>query len=142
MSYTLRTFAPSDIPEAMTMWSSAPGVELDESDSPDRILSFLQSNGGLSFVSVDGHGHLAGTILCSHDTRRGYIYHLAVDESCRRAGIGGQLVGASLDALSKQGIHKCHIHVMRSNPFAESFWGARGWMLGDDIYTFSSLTRE
>lgn len=89
---------------------------------------------------MDEHDRLLGSILCSHDTRRGYIYHLAVSDGARRLGIGKRLVDSSLTALATQGVHKCHIHVLKTNPFSKSFWAAVGWTLREDIVTLSAYT--
>lgn len=140
MRYLIREFRPGDVEAAVGMWRQTEGVLLDVSDSPERVRRFLGSNEGLSFVAADEHGRLIGSILCGHDTRRGYIYHLAVSKGARRMGIGRSLAGSSLAALAGQGVHKCHIHVLTANQFAESFWPATGWTRREDIATFSALT--
>jgi ribosomal protein S18 acetylase RimI-like enzyme len=122
------------------MWAQTRGVLLDQSDSAERISKFLDWNRGMCFVAIDADGGLLGTILCGHDTRRGYIYHLSVRQSARRSGIGTELVRRSLAALAVQDIHKCHIHVLADNRFAETFWGSTGWSLRNDILTYSAVT--
>lgn len=142
MDVAIRDFLPDDVPAAIRMWEGAEGVLLDDSDSPERVRSFLRANHGLSFVAVDEGGDLLGSILCSHDTRRGYIYHLAVRDSARRLGIGRRLARASMHALGEQGIGKCHIHVLTANAAAIDFWKAAGWTVREDIRTLSGWTHR
>ena len=140
MKITVRAFQADDIDRAIEMWKQTDGVLLDQSDSPDRIRAFLEANEGFSFVADDEQDAMVGSILCGHDTRRGYIYHLAVSHGSRRLGIGKVLVSRSLDALAANGIHKCHIHVLTTNDLAESFWIGVGRSRHNDILTLSAFT--
>jgi ribosomal protein S18 acetylase RimI-like enzyme len=70
---------------------------------------------------------LVGTVLCGHDSRRGYIYHLVVDEHHRESGIGRALLEEALDSLRSHGVVKCHAMVLDGNPAAELFWARLGW---------------
>jgi GNAT superfamily N-acetyltransferase len=90
----------------------------------------------LSLAVVD-EGLLVGTLLCGHDGRRGFLQHMAVAEPYRRLGLGRQLVERTFTALSEIGIHKCHVFVMRENPFAGLFWERLGWERRDDIQIYS-----
>ena len=45
-----------------------------------------------------------------------------------------------MHALARQGIGKCHIHVLTQNAAAIGFWKAAGWTLRDDILTLSGWT--
>jgi ribosomal protein S18 acetylase RimI-like enzyme len=97
---------------------------------------FLERNPGLSFV-CEVEGTLIGTILCGHDGRRGYIYHLAVDDTWRKQGIGSLLTQRSLDALRSCGIVKCHLFVYRNNTEAELFYDRKGWQKRTTLDVFS-----
>lgn len=138
---TLRPFAEADIPAARALWGATEGVILDRSDSPERLRAFLAANAGLCFVADEG-GSLAGTILCGHDTRRGYLYHLAVAHEFRRRGHGRALVGAAMAALAAAGIRKCHIHVLPANAGALRFWQGLGWQRRDDMLLYSRATMD
>jgi ribosomal protein S18 acetylase RimI-like enzyme len=87
-----------DYDEAYTLWQRCEGIGLSEADSRCGIEAFLKHNPGLSFTARTDEG-VAGTVLCGSDGRRGYLYHLAVDPSCRRMGIGQALMERSLSAL-------------------------------------------
>ncbi|MDX1520836.1 MAG: GNAT family N-acetyltransferase [Anaerolineae bacterium] len=120
----------------VSLWRSADGVGLSQSDTREAISIFLDRNPGFSFVARDGES-VIGAILCGHDGRRGYIYHLAVDEANRRRGVGRALVEQSLSALSWAGIDKCHLFVFNSNKTGQRFWQESGWTERDELTVFS-----
>jgi len=125
-----------DYKEIYELWSSTPGVGLSGADSYENILKFLIRNKGLSFVCRHGD-KIIGTILCGHDGRRGYIYHVTVAENFREKGIGQTLVEKSLQRLSDEGINKCHLFVFQKNELGNAFWKAKGWSKREDICVYS-----
>jgi ribosomal protein S18 acetylase RimI-like enzyme len=109
---------------------------LSDADSREGIRAFLERNPGLCFVCEEGE-RLIGIILCGHDARREYIYHLAVDEAYRKRGIGRQLTQQSMDTLRLRGIAKCHLFVYRDNKEAELFYNNLGWQKRTTLDIFS-----
>ena len=132
----IRLMTIEDYDKIYDLWENALGVGLSEADERNAIYNFLERNKGLSFVS-ESDNEIIGTILCGHDGRRGYIYHLAVKENQRFKGIGRQLVQKALDALKQVGILKCHIFVFENNELGKGFWSGNGWKLRADIAIFS-----
>jgi ribosomal protein S18 acetylase RimI-like enzyme len=82
-NYSFREMNINDNDRLQTLWRRTPGLGLSAVDSREGIQTFLNRNPGLCFVCQDGE-RLIGTILCGHDARRGYIYHLTVDETYRK----------------------------------------------------------
>lgn len=121
-----------DYQEVINLWTNTPGVGLDISDGRRAIASYLKRNPGMSFVARDGKD-LIGTILCGHDGRRGYLYHLAVVPRCRRAGIGTKLVAKCMGKLKRLGITKCNIYLFADNADGERFWENDGWKNRPDV---------
>jgi uncharacterized membrane protein len=72
-------------------------------------------------------------ILCGHDGRRGFIWHLAVHPRFRRQGIGRRLVDRCLCGLRQAGIEKCVAIAFDSNRDGIAFWEQIGWMLRKDV---------
>lgn len=142
MKHKIEVFLPGDYEGALALWKRTPGMGLSDADSRERILAFLEANPGLCFVARDEAGRLSGTILCGSDTRRGYLYHLAVDIEARRQGLGSLLAGTALAALRGQGVDKCHLMVIRGNELGEAFWKSQGWTLRDDIALYSRGTKD
>lgn len=133
----IRPMAETDIELALALWRRTEGMGLGDADSPAGLAAYLRRNPGLSVVAeVDGR--LAGTALCGHDGRRGYLYHVAVDRDLRRQGLGRALVQACLDGLAAHGIRKCHLFVFSANAAGIAFWEHAGWTRrGGDITLFS-----
>jgi putative acetyltransferase len=123
--------------EVVALWRESEGVGLSDADSREKIRSYLERNPDMSFVARDPGGKIAGAILCGHDGRRGYIYHLAVSRHCRRQGIGRQLVERCLDNLRIAGIQKCHIFVLDGNADGIEFWKSMGWTPRSDVRIIS-----
>ena len=122
-----------DYDAVMGLWRATPGIGLDvDSDSREGIERYLKRNPGLSFVAEE-HGTLVGAVLCGHDSRRGYLNHLAVTVSHRNRGIGKALTTRCLETLAKRGIPRCNIFLYRSNTAGEAFWKHNGWDSRQDI---------
>ncbi|WP_151736353.1 GNAT family N-acetyltransferase [Paenibacillus tengchongensis] len=122
----LREMTIEDYDQMYELWQRSEGVHVSQADSRDSIAGYLRRNPGLSFVGESG-GRVVGTILCGHDGRRGFIYHMAVDPDYRHQQLGQRLAEASLNGLSAQGIDKCHIFVIDDNASGNGFWQAVGW---------------
>ncbi len=141
MPAAIVAFVPEHIPAAIKLWSESPGVKVNETDTPAGLLRFLERNPGLSLAVID-EGEVVGTLLCGHDGRRGYLQHMAVAEPYRQMGLGRQLVDGCLHALHEIDIHKCHVFVVRDNPFAGLFWERLGWVLRDDVHIYSGTSER
>jgi ribosomal protein S18 acetylase RimI-like enzyme len=96
----IRDFAIADYDRAIQLWKTDENIGLSSADSREAIELFLERNPGLSKV-MSVNDKIIGTLLCGHDGRRGYLYHLFVDKSYRRVGTGKRLVDACLDNLKK-----------------------------------------
>lgn len=136
-----RPMTINDYDAACSLWSRVEGMSLGASDTREQIERFLQRNPGLSLV-LEVDGTIVGTILCGHDCRRGYIYHLAVDAEHRRLGIGSALVASGIGLLKDCGIVKCTILVYRTNEAGSRFWERMGWRRRGDIDAFSLSLHE
>jgi ribosomal protein S18 acetylase RimI-like enzyme len=132
----LQKLTIEDYEQILDLWQRVPGIGLSDADSKENIEAFFARNPGLSFAYIVD-GKIVGTILTGHDGRRGYIYHLAVDEAYRRRGIAQKLVQASLAKLRESGIEKCHLFVFADNQIGQDFWDSTGWKRRDDLLLFS-----
>jgi len=132
----IRKMNIEDYQEVINLWSKTQGVCISSADSKEHIKSFLKRNKDLSFV-CELNQKIVGTIMCGHDGRRGYIYHLAVDESYRLKGIGKALVEKAIGQLKDHGIGKCHLFVVKNNENGKNFWSKIGFEKREDIEVFS-----
>ena len=125
-----------DYEEALQLWRSCEGMGLSSADGKQQIAAFLTRNPGLSLVAREPK-KLVGTVLCGHDGRRGYLYHMAVDAAYRKLGVGKRLMEYALEGLKKAGIEKCHIFVYGENKEGLLFWEKTGWVLRDELIILS-----
>lgn len=129
-----RTITPDDYEALHTLWLSCSGMGLnDVDDSREGITRLLKRNPTTCFAAVNENGKPAGAILAGNDGRRGFIYHLVVQERDRRQGIGSQLVDAALAALNHLGISKVALVVFARNHTANAFWESKGFATRPDI---------
>jgi ribosomal protein S18 acetylase RimI-like enzyme len=130
----IRPLTIDDYDAVIALWNAAPGVRANE--SREEVARILARNPGLSAVATIG-GELAAAVLCCHDGRRGYLYHLAVADKFRRRGLGTQLVDRSLAHLKDAGIRRCTIFLLADNAAGEVFWRGTGWFERTELKAFA-----
>jgi putative acetyltransferase len=126
MGYTIRSMTIEDHDIVVELWRSTEGIELTDTDEREPMGRFLDRNPGLSLVA-ECNRQLVGAVLCSHDGRRGYMHHLAVEKDHRRQGIGSRLVQEALSLLRREGIVKCNIFILEFNKTGIGFWERNGF---------------
>ncbi len=138
-TFHIREMTIADFDSMIELWKRTPGIGLSDADSKENINTFLERNTKLSLV-CEINQKIIGTVLCGHDGRRGYIYHLAVDDAFRKKGIGKELVEQSLVKLRQQGISKCHLFLYNDNEDAMQFYEKTGWKRRYDLLIYSKDT--
>jgi ribosomal protein S18 acetylase RimI-like enzyme len=130
--FIIREFIyPEDYPSVVKIWKdSAPGVNFSRSDSPEEIQKKLKYSPDLFLVAESG-GNIIGTIIGGYDGRRGMIYHLAVQESHRNAGIGKALMEEIEARLKAKGCVKSYLMVTKENTPVIDYYQNLGWNLMD-----------
>lgn len=126
MEIQTREFGIEDYDAAIELWNRIEGLDIAEGDDRETIRRFLKRNPGLSRIAADGTV-IVGAVLCGHDGRRGYVYHLAVDPTYRERGIGRRLISECLAGLKEAGLERANILVGNDNPRGLEFWNTGGW---------------
>jgi len=74
---TYRTMQAADIPAALALWRTIPGLALDAADEPAALAAFLARNPGLSDIALaDGAIIAEGSpaeIVAHEEARRVYL---------------------------------------------------------------------
>ena len=133
MNYAIEPMRIDDFEEVASLWRASEGVGLSRADGQAGIKVFLERNPNLSLVVRSGNGKILGAVLCGHDGRRGFLYHLAVARECRSQGIGRCLVKECLARLGALGLEKCNIFVYANNAEGKAFWRRQGWQERADL---------
>src|SRR5436305_14231460 len=121
-----REFTINNYDAAVELWQRVEGLEIAEGDDRESVAQFLARNPGLSRVATY-RSETVGVGLCGHDGRRGHIYHLAVDPTYRRRGLGKRLLDECLEGLRRVGVKRVIIMVADDNPRGREFWKRCGW---------------
>lgn len=125
--FEVREFAVEDYDGAFGLWSQTEGLSLNEADSREGVTAFLQRNPGFSAIATNDAGKVVGAVLCGHNGRAGFLYHLAVGTEFRRRGLGRRLVEFCFEKLAEARIPRCNIFVYTDNEVGNRFWLNHGW---------------
>ncbi|MFC0709019.1 GNAT family N-acetyltransferase [Azorhizophilus paspali] len=134
----IRPIAPADHMALLALWQRTPGLQLRDEDGYEPFCAYLARNPELSLL-IELDGRIVASLLVGHDGRRGYLQHLAVDQTCRGRGFARALLDEALARLARLGIGKSHVFVLRDAPLAQTFWSAQvGWERRSDIQVYST----
>jgi ribosomal protein S18 acetylase RimI-like enzyme len=117
----------ADLVSARQLWAEAEGIEIAEGDRPEELARYLARNPGLSTVATDEAGNVIGAVLCGHDGRRGFVYHLTVASAHRGRGLGRAMMQRSLAGLKAAGVSRALLLVATDNAGGRDFWLRQGW---------------
>ncbi len=121
MKYKIIEMQLDRLNELIDFWKSCEGIYLSDDDEYENLKIYLKRNRKLNFIVLH-ENRIIATIKCSHDGRRGYIHHLAVQKEFRKEGIAIELINKCLEQLQKIGISKYRVFVQDSNKEAMKFW--------------------
>lgn len=131
-----------DYDQVYHLWKTINGLGIRSiDDSREGVERFLKRNPTSSVVAEED-GKIVGCILCGHDGRRGCFYHVCVEESYRKHGIGRQMVGASMRALQAEGINKVSLIAFTKNDVGNAFWNRIGWTKREDLNYYDFTLNE
>ena len=123
----IRVMTIEDYDQVYALWKKIKGFGIRSiDDSREGVERFLKRNPSTSVVAEED-GKIVGSILCGHDGRRGCLYHVCVDEACRRHGIGRAMVVFAMKALQKEEINKVSLIAFTRNDIGNAFWNTIGW---------------
>ncbi len=138
----IREMRISDYDAVAALWHTISGFAIRSlDDSREGVEKFLSGNPGLSTVAEED-GRVVGAILCGHDGRRATLYHVCVEEPCRKRGIGKAMVVRCMQALQAEGINKVALIAFTHNDVGNAFWKEIGWTERQDLnyYDFTLNT--
>lgn len=138
----IRSMTMEDYDEVYALWMSIHGFGIRSiDDSREGVERFIRRNPDTSMVAV-ADGKIIGAILCGHDGRRACLYHVCVEESYRKHGIGQQIVKTCLDALAKEKINKVNLIAFQKNEVGNRFWQGLGWSFREDVNYYEYVINE
>lgn len=138
-SFTLRAATLADYDQITALWQGCEG--LSGLETREEFHRYLERNPALSQVAEildeNSQRQLIAAVMCGHDGRRGYLYHLGVAQTARGQGVGRAIVERCLSLLEVCGIKRCSIHLLSNNDSGELFWRQIGWRERTDLKVFA-----
>lgn len=137
----IREFTMNDYDAVYRLWKLTPGVGLrNMDDSREGIERFLRRNPTTNFVAEEA-GQIIGAAFSGHDGRRGYLYHVCVEEGRRRRRTGKQLIDQIVEAMKAESITRLALVCFSDNEAGNSFWNGLGWTYRSNLnyYTISII---
>lgn len=142
MKIIYRAMETEDYDQVYRLWQSIKGFGIRSlDDSREGVERFLKRNPATSVVAIQ-NGRIVGNILCGHDGRTGYFYHVCVEKSYRKHGIGHEMAKWCMYALKEEGINKISLIAFKSNQVGNAFWQGVGWKERADVNFYDFVLNE
>jgi ribosomal protein S18 acetylase RimI-like enzyme len=91
----------------------------------------------MTALGLEVEGSLAGAVLVSHDSRKGWINRLVIDPEHRRRGLARGLLAAAEERLRAEGIRIIGALVEEHNRASLDLFQREGYRLSRDILYLS-----
>ena len=138
----IREMTMEDYEQVYRLWKKIRGFGIRSiDDSREGVERFLKRNPTTSVVAEED-GRIVGSILCGHDGRRGCLYHVCVDETHRRRGIGKAMVVKAMEALKEEKINKVCLIAFTKNDIGNAFWNTIGWTEREDLNYYDFVLND
>ena len=142
MSILIREMVPDDYDNVYDLWMSIQGFGIRSiDDSREGVERFLKRNPTTSVVA-EQNGRIVGTVLCGHDGRTGFFYHVCVTKEYRQHGVGHRMVYFAMQALQAEGINKVSLIAFKNNDLGNAFWQNVGWTERSDVNYYDFVLNE
>ncbi len=142
MSILIREMTIEDYDQVYALWMQISGFGIRSiDDSYEGVERFLKRNPSTSVVAVQ-NGRIVGSVLCGHDGRTGYFYHVCVADDYRKRGVGHRMVHYAMRALQAEGINKVSLVAFKNNTVGNEFWNNVGWTRRDDFNYYDFVLNE
>ena len=133
----IRDFSIRDYEELIEMWvESGLSFKPEGRDSREKIGKELEGGAGSLLIAEMG-GKIAGSVLVTHDGRKGWINRLAVLPELRGKGIGGKLASEAQKKLDEAGIEITASLIEEDNTDSILFFRKLGFKRHDGIIYFT-----
>jgi N-acetylglutamate synthase len=135
----VEAFRIEDYDRVMELWTAG-GLPLKPRgrDSRENIARQITLSNVRFLVARDGEGGpIVGTVLATHDGRKGWINRVAVDAALRRRGIGTRLVRAAEDWLAAEGMDILACLIEEGNAVSMGVFASLGYIKHPEIIYFA-----
>jgi len=132
-----REFRMADYDRVMELWAQGRlPLKPRGRDSRASVASQL-GRPNVHFLVAETDGRVIGTVLATHDGRKGWINRLAVDEAYRRRGLGKRLVLEAERRLAEDGMEIFACLIEDGNTASMEVFGRLGYRKHPEILYFA-----
>jgi ribosomal protein S18 acetylase RimI-like enzyme len=133
----IRDFQIEDYNKLIDLWNAARlGYRAKGRDSRHRMEKQLKQDNTIFLVAERG-GELVGSVIGTHDGRKGWINRLAVHPSYRHRGLAKKLVAETEKRLSEVGLEVIACLILRENTASLQLFQSLGYEKASDIVYLS-----
>lgn len=134
---TVREFCVDDYDTVIALWKDAQLAHRPKGrDRLDRVERELES-GNAVYLVAEVDGKLAGSVLGTHDGRKGWVNRLAVLPEFQRRGVARRLVNEVENRLSKVGIEIVACLIENWNTTSMEVFERLGYKRESDVVYFT-----
>lgn len=133
MTAQVRRMTPGDLEEVAAIWDRA-GLPYQPRgrDSRQRLIEQMGRECCI-FLVAEEEGRIVGSLLATHDFRKGWLNRLAVDPVRQGEGVGPELVKAAEKELEAAGVRIYAAQIHRHNRRSRELFARLGYQEHEDI---------
>jgi len=133
MSAIVRRMRPEDYPEVVAIWDrSGLPYQPRGRDSEERVRQQLGKECCIYLVAED-EGKVIGSLMVTHDLRKGWLNRLAVLPERQDKGIARSLVRRAEEELEAVGVRIFAVQIHRHNQRSRRLFAMMGYEEHEDI---------
>lgn len=141
-AFKMRKYRDEDFPAVIALWTET-GLPLKPRGRDRRDKMETQAGEpNVLFLVAEENGTLTGTVVGTHDSRKGWINRLAVSPAHRNRGIAGRLVEEVERWLAQLGIEIIACLIEEENPISMQVFEKLGYKRHSDIIYFTKRKSE
>ncbi len=140
--FKIRKYGDEDYPQVIALWMKT-GLPLKPKgrDRREGVKSQAEER-NVVFLVAEGNGQLIGTVVGTHDSRKGWINRLAVAPAFQRQGLARKLVEEIERWLDQLGIEIVACLIEEENPHSMKVFEKLGYKRHSDIIYFTKRKNE
>lgn len=139
---TIRPAKADDYNRLRALWSAA-GLSIRPTGRDSREAWIAQlAHFPTLYLVAEADGGIVGSVLGTHDWRKGWINRLVVHPDCRRCGLGKRLIATCESALVELGIEIHAALIEEGNDVSVAFFEKAGYVADVPVHYYRKRVRE
>jgi ribosomal protein S18 acetylase RimI-like enzyme len=127
----IRKYQDKDKNSLVALWQSV-FPEASPHNEPSIVIEQKLAFDDLIFVA-EYDSKIVGACIVGYDGHRGWLYSVAVSQSCRRKGLGTKLIKAAIKSLKALGCIKVNLQIRATNTAVANFYKSLGFSTEDRL---------